>query len=86
MKKIAKECETRKANAVYKGEIGQANTTSNHAPTVLPRNLKQLQNMHLKYLQQLRLSRDDLYNLHEISYDIYISRPNMYLWVKFRFK
>ena len=70
MKKIAKECETRKANVVYKEEIGQANTTSNQAPTVLPRNLKQLQNMRFKHLQQLRLSRDDLYNLHEISYDI----------------
>ena len=93
MKKIVKECETRKANVVCKEEIGQANMTSNQAPTVLPRNLKQPQNMHFKHLQQLRLSRDDLYNLHKISYDIdgfvhkiIISRSNMYLWVKFHFK
>ena len=54
---------------VYKEEVGQANTTGSQAPTALPRNLKQLQNVRFKHLKQLRLSRDDLYNLHEISYD-----------------
>ena len=32
--------------------------------------MKQLRNMRYKQLQRFRLSRDDLYNIHEIAYDI----------------
>ena len=70
MKKLSKECKIQRANVVYKQEVAQASATGNHVPTVLPRNLKQLQNFRFKHSQQSRLSRDDLYNLHEISYDI----------------
>ena len=70
MKKLSKECKTQRANVVYKQEVAQASATGNHVPTVLPRNLKQLQNFRFKHSQQSRLSRDDLFNLHEISYDI----------------
>ena len=39
-------------------------------PVSIPRDMKQLRNMRYKQLQQFRLSRDDLYNIHEITYDI----------------
>ena len=70
MKKVAEECKTHQASVVYKQEVAQARATSSQVPTVLPQNLKQLQNIHFKHLKQSRISRDDLYNLHEISYDI----------------
>ena len=70
MKRLDKECKTRQASGVYKQEVAQASATGSHVPTVLPRNLKQLQNLRFKNLKQSRISRDDLYNLHEISYDI----------------
>ena len=57
---------------VYKQEVLQAScsVTGSQAPAVLPCNLKQLQNLRFKHLKESRLSRDDLYNLHEIAYDI----------------
>ena len=55
---------------VYKQEVAQVSATGNHVPTVLPPNLKQLQNFCFKHSQQSQISRDNLYNLHEISYDI----------------
>ena len=69
MKEISKDCKLHKANVVYKQEVSQASITGNQVPTVLPRNLKQLQNLRFKHLSESRLSRDDLYNLHEIAYD-----------------
>ena len=40
-------------------------------PVTTPRNMKQLRNHHHKQLVQLsRISHDDMYNLHEIAYDI----------------
>ena len=35
----------------------------------MPKNLKQLQNLQVKYLSHSRISKDELYNLHEIAYD-----------------
>ena len=32
--------------------------------------MKQLRNRHRKQLQLFRISHDDMYNLHEIAYDI----------------
>ena len=39
-------------------------------PELVPRNLKQLRNLHHKQLQLSRISHDDLYNFNEIAYDI----------------
>ena len=39
------------------------------APVELPRNLKQLTNLRFKCLNQSRISRDALFNIHEIAYD-----------------
>ena len=41
-------------------------------PVAIPRNMKQLRNMRYKQLQRFRLSRDDLYNIHEIAYVILV--------------
>ena len=35
-----------------------------------PRNMKQLRNLMYKHLNQTRISRDALYNMHELAYDI----------------
>jgi len=39
-------------------------------PVTTPHNMKQLRNLHHKKLQLSRISHDDMYNLHEIAYDI----------------
>ena len=54
---------------VYKKEVAKANCLSEQVPTHMPRDLKQLQNLRFKHLNESRISRDDLYNLHEIAYD-----------------
>ena len=36
----------------------------------IPRDMKQLRNLRYQQLQQSRISKDDLYNLHEIAYDV----------------
>ena len=38
-------------------------------PTHTPRNMKQLRNLRFKHLHPTRISKDELYNLHEIAYD-----------------
>lgn len=49
--------------------MAEANCLSEQIPTHMPRDLKQLQNLRFKHLNESRISRDDLYNLHEIAYD-----------------
>ena len=39
-------------------------------PVTTLHNMKQLRNLHHKQLQLSRISHDDMYNLHEIAYDI----------------
>ena len=72
MKKFKDLCAVDKANVVYKREVHVASL--HHDPELVPvkalRNMKQLRNGRYSQLQRLRFSRDDLYNLHEIAYDI----------------
>ena len=70
MKKLKELCSVEKANVVYKREVASLDCDPNAVPVHAPRNMKQLRNARYGQLQQLRLTRDDLYNLHEISYDI----------------
>lgn len=69
LKKCAAECKEKKANVVYKKEISQMTCQPEHVPTHTPRNMKQLRNLRFKHLHQTRISKDELYNLHEIAYD-----------------
>lgn len=62
--------ETKTAGVVYKKEVAGAACDDDSAPVYTPRNLKQLRNLRHKHLNQLRISHDTLYNLHEIAYDI----------------
>ena len=39
-------------------------------PTQKPRDMKQLRNLRYKHLHSTKISKDDIYNLHEIAYDI----------------
>ena len=61
--------EIAEVNCCYKKEIAEANCLSEQVPNHMPRDLKQLQNLRFKHLNESRISRDDLYNLHEITYD-----------------
>ena len=67
--KLAKDCKTSKASVVYKKEVAEANCLSEQVPSHMPRDLKQLQNLRFKHSNDSRISRDDLYNLHEIAYN-----------------
>ena len=67
--KLAKDCKTSKTSVVYKKEVAEVNCLSEQVPSHMPRDLKQLQNLRFKHLNESRISRDDLYNLHEIAYD-----------------
>ena len=59
-----------KPGLLYKEKISQQNSESVDTETELPRNLKQLQNLRVKYLDEKRISKDEFYNLHEIAFDI----------------
>ena len=70
MKEFEKASAIDHANIVYKKEVGSLDCPPESIPVTIPRDMKQLRNMRYKQLQQFRLSRDDLYNIHEIAYDI----------------
>lgn len=63
--KCAKQCETMKPGSLYKEEISPHSTES--LDTELQWNLK---NLHVKFLSENRVSKDEFYNLHEIAFDI----------------
>ena len=75
LKKCEYLLEGKKPNIVYKQEIATTNCNSKLAPVMTPRNLKQLRNLRFKSLNFTRISRDALYNLHEIAFDL----PN-FVW------
>ena len=50
-------------------EVAEANCLSKQVPTYMPTDLRQLQNFRSKHLNESRISRDNLYNLHKIAYD-----------------
>ena len=53
-----------------KKEVATAACDSQFGPVLTPRNIKQLRNLRYQHLNDIRLSRISLYNLHEIAYDI----------------
>ena len=63
------------ASLVYKKEVANIKCSNEVAPVFTPRNLKQLRNLRHKHLNEMRISHDTLYNVHEIAYDI----PN-FIW------
>ena len=70
-----KKCETlvesSKANIVYKKEVASMECEPHLVPVQTPRNLKQLHNLRFKYLHNAHISRDVLFNLHEICAWVY---------------
>lgn len=55
---------------VYKKEIATMSCNNDKVTTETPRDVKQLRNLRYDHLHKSRLSKDGLYNLHEIAYDI----------------
>ena len=62
-------CKVDKANIVYKRAVASMDCDPQHVAVQLPRNMKQLRNLRFKHLHQTRISRDALYNMHEVAYD-----------------
>ena len=57
-----------KANVVYKKHVANSQLPSN-APTAMPWNMQQVRNILHNTLHKTRLTRDTLYNIHDIAYD-----------------
>ena len=55
---------------MYKKEIAKGNCKPHHQPVLQPRNTKQLSNAQARERQNLRLTHDALYNLHELAHDL----------------
>ena len=55
---------------VYKKEIATMSCNNDKVTTETPRHVKQLRNLRYDHLHKSGLSKDGLYNLHEITYDI----------------
>ena len=69
LSKCAEECKIMKPGVLYKKEVSHQSTDDPKPLAEMPKNLKQLQNLRVKYLSHSRISKDELYNLHEIAYD-----------------
>ena len=69
-----------KANVVYKKHVASSQAPLTHASTAMPRNMQQVRNIRQNALHRTRLSRDTLYNIHDIAYDTtsYIFRITTY--------
>lgn len=61
--------KTNTASVVYKKAIAET-CDPDSVSICTPRNMKQLRNLRFQHLQQIRISHDTLFNLHEIAYDI----------------
>ena len=55
---------------VYKKEISSVDCLPEFVPTQKPRDMKQLRNLRYTHLHSTKISKDDIYNLQEIAYDI----------------
>ena len=80
MEKLKSLCKSDYANIVYKKEIASIYSDPVKMQSQIPRNMKQLRNLRYQQLQQSRISKDDLFNLHEIAYDV-----SDYVWKIFTF-
>ena len=67
--KLTEECKITKPGVVYKSEVSHQDTNYLKPLNKMLKNLKQLQNLRVKCLTKGRISKDELYNLHEIAYD-----------------
>lgn len=59
-----------KSNVVYKKEVASGGDAEAFSSVSLPRNLKQLRNLRFRHSTELRISRDALFNVQEIAYDV----------------
>ena len=57
-------------STVYQREVANTDSPCSSQAVLKPRNIKQVQNVHYKAKQKMRLSHDALYNLHELAYDL----------------
>jgi len=61
-------CKSEKANVVYKRAVASMDCNPQYVAVQTPWNVKQLRNLQFKHLHQTRISRDALYNIHELAY------------------
>ena len=80
MEKLKSLCKSDYANIVYKNRVASLYSDPVKMQSQIIRNMKQLRNLRYQQLQQSRISKDDLFNLHEIAYDV-----TGYVWKIFTF-
>lgn len=69
LRRCEQSCASDKANVVYKREVASMTCSPDEVAVQAPRNAKQVRNLRFKHLHQKRISRDALYNIHELAYD-----------------
>lgn len=69
LKHIEVRCDKEKPSAIYQSEITKSSSIS-HMSTLQSRNIKQVENLRHKVIQNKRIMHDSLYNLVEISIDM----------------
>ena len=79
LKRLSSEHD--KPGTVYSNAVANSSICcTQHQPSVIPRNLKQIQNLQQKCRERTRLSQDDPYNVHELAYDLnsYVIKVSTY--------
>ena len=69
LKHIESRCDKEKPSTIYRSEVTKSSPIS-HMSTSQPRNIKQVENLRHKVIQEKRITHDSLYNLVEIAIDM----------------
>ena len=69
LKHIESRCDKEKPSVIYRSEVTKSSPIS-HMSTLQPRNIKQVENIRHKVIQEKRITYDSLYNLAEIAADM----------------
>ena len=70
MSALGASLKTEKASVLYKKSVASMNTSPELVPVVVPRNMQQLRSMRHRVLQKSRISHDEIFNIHELAYDM----------------
>ncbi len=68
LKKIASENES--PEIIYKSLISKSEIPTQYQHTLVPRDMRQIVNIQQRERQKSRLTRDALYNMHELAFDL----------------
>ena len=79
---LREKVQGQQPSRIYKEEVATvlSRVGPEYVPTAAPRNMKQLRNLRHHSLQNFRLSSDDIFNVHQIAYDLngFVTRIQTY--------